>query len=203
MLADKKPLIAIFLSKVYNLREQHQYDLELIINFDETPIFFDTIPNYCYVEKDIKRVEVKTSCLHKKRVTAGLGITAAGYRLRLILIFKGEGEGFRKFHNTEGIVVKKNSTAWMKEEFFQYWMRNELKFFLERKRKILNKPHARTHFIIDRFSKEIEDLGREMNMDILFIPAGATSSLQPLELRVNRRMKDNLKGKVASILFSN
>ena len=64
--ADLKPNIAKFLSNLFNMREIYKYPPELIINFDETGIFFDTIPSYCYEKRGINRIEVKTSNLQKK-----------------------------------------------------------------------------------------------------------------------------------------
>ena len=99
---DLEPSIANFMLQLHNLRLEHEYPLELIINFDETPMFFDMIPSYSYEQKGVKRVEVKASNLEKKRLTAGLAISAAGYKLRPILIYKGTGSAFRKLRNSEG-----------------------------------------------------------------------------------------------------
>jgi hypothetical protein len=195
--SDLNPSIAKFVSTIQDMREQNAYPLELIINFDETPVFFDSIPNYSYVERGIRRVEVKTASLQKKRVTLGLGISAAGHKLRPMMIFKGEGNSFKKLSNSQSILLRKNQSAWMTEALFRDWIRNELKFYLDRQRRLLKQPNAKALLLIDRFSghisKEINDLGSELNMDISYIPAGTTCVLQPLDLRVNRKVKEILK----------
>ena len=48
---ELKPCIAAFISDIHNIRSENDYPMELIINFDETPIFFDSIPSYSGLTK--------------------------------------------------------------------------------------------------------------------------------------------------------
>jgi len=49
-----------FLKTVFFLRIINEYDYELMINFDETPIFYDTIPTETYEREGVKQVNLKS-----------------------------------------------------------------------------------------------------------------------------------------------
>lgn len=63
------------------------------------------------------------------------------------------------------------------------------------------KPHAmefsRSLLIMDRFRVHLDstilELLKDMNTDVLFIPAGLTHRLQPLDIYCNKPMKDQLR----------
>jgi len=56
---------------------------------------------------------------------------------------------------------------------------------------------VRTLLILDNFSvhktKELKDALTACNTDLLYIPSGLTYKLQPLDLYVNKAMKDKLR----------
>ena len=81
------------------MRSKEDIPLELIINFDETAIFYDTLPSYTYELKGTPHPMITISKLQKKRFTAGLAITSAGEKLTPLLIFKGSGTRFNNLQN--------------------------------------------------------------------------------------------------------
>lgn len=58
--------VSEFLKNLLFLRTIHNYPMELIINFDETPAYYDMIPHTTYEAAGVKQVNVKTANLHKK-----------------------------------------------------------------------------------------------------------------------------------------
>ena len=118
-----------FLKEIKTLREQYNIPNELIINFDETGIFFDQIPTYTYEKIGIKHPSIKASSFVKKRMTAGLGITAIGEKFYPILVFKGQGLKFRNLSNNCGYVIKKNKTTYDKRYIQKLSKNNSEKVF--------------------------------------------------------------------------
>ena len=85
----------------------------------------------------------------------------------------------------------------MTEDLFIFWIKNELKFFLDKQRAAIKKPNAKGLFIIDRFaghfSNEFEDIKKDLNIDLLYIPASTTCAIQPLDLMINKILKNLVK----------
>lgn len=180
-----------FLKKVFFLRVINEYEPEMIVNFDETPIFYDTLPAYTYESVGVKNVSVKTSNLHKKRITLGVGVAASGESLKPLIIFHGEPESkFRNLKNPEQFLIKKNKNAWVNEELFSEWIKTVLIPYVKKKRQLLEKPEARVLFVIDSFSGHFgdpEELCYQNKIDLIFIPPGTTSLAQPLDLTLNKK----------------
>ena len=181
------------------MRLEKSYPLELVVNFDETPIFFDSLPNYCYDIKGTSKVEVKTPNVQKKRLTAGLGISATGIKLRPMIIFKGTSKTFRNLKNHKSALLEKNSNGWMTNDLFSKWLRNELKYYLLRQRQHSLTPNAKGLLVIDRFAghfpNDLDKIKEELNIDIHYIPSGCTCELQPLDLMINRSVKVSMRDK--------
>ena len=57
---------------------------------DETPVFFDMVPNKSFARKGSKSVTVRTSGCEKKHVTVVLTMTACGDILPSMTIFPGK-----------------------------------------------------------------------------------------------------------------
>ena len=88
-------------------RIEHSVPPDLIVNLDETAVYFDNIPLYCYDFKENKHPSLKVSHMYKKRLTACIGISAVGEKLNIALIFKGTGQKFRGVTNKENYLLFK------------------------------------------------------------------------------------------------
>ena len=188
-----------FVTDVHRLREEHDIPPELILNFDETAIFYDTMPFYTYEVIGTKHPHLKATKVQKKRLTAGLGVSAAGDKLNPMLIYKGSGTRFRNLTNTHGYDLRKNENAWMTSQLFRDYLKSEIKFYLARQRKQAHLKDKKALFIIDGFSghkledKEKEVLEKDLNLIIKYLPPYTTSLLQPLDLNINGLLKRSMK----------
>lgn len=88
--ADLETKIQSFTQYVRKLREDDEYEDDFIINMDETPVFFDLVPNKTVEKKGSKSVIVRTSNSDKRHVTIVLAVTASGKILPTMIIFKGK-----------------------------------------------------------------------------------------------------------------
>lgn len=62
----------------------------LILNMDETPVYLDMVSNTTLDIRGAKEVLVQTTGQEKQRVTVVLTVTAAGTKLKPMVIFKGK-----------------------------------------------------------------------------------------------------------------
>ena len=65
----------VFLDEVNILREKHVNPANLIINMDETPMYFDMMPSFTISKKGVKEVRVCSSGAEKRRLTVALRCT--------------------------------------------------------------------------------------------------------------------------------
>ncbi len=61
----------------------------MIINCDETPLYFEIIENKAIDSIGEKNIIIKTNGGEKKHITCLLAITSSGKKLKPLLIFKG------------------------------------------------------------------------------------------------------------------
>ena len=69
------------------LRKTFDYDSSMIINMDETAVYFDSFPRKTIDIKGKKIIEVLTTGSEKRRCTVCVTITASGEILRPMVIF--------------------------------------------------------------------------------------------------------------------
>jgi hypothetical protein len=87
--------------------------------------------------------------------------------------------------------IQANENAWMTETLFLDWMNK------------IWQPHARKYprslIVMDQFRvhkmQSVLKRFSDLNTDILWIPAGMTHRLQPLDLYANKPLKDRLREK--------
>jgi len=91
--SDYMNKITIFLKDIIDKRKILKIDnnnLHLIINVDETPIFFDAPFESTIDQKGFKQVNIKTSGYEKERISVILACAANGIKLAPLIIFKGQ-----------------------------------------------------------------------------------------------------------------
>ena len=79
-----------FTNYLRTTREEEEIYNDMILNMDETPVFFDTVPNKTVDIKGTKTVKVRTTRSEKRHVTLVLTVTASGEMLPPMVIFKGK-----------------------------------------------------------------------------------------------------------------
>ena len=124
--ADFEVRLAAFYRHLKELRTNKELDEDaLILNMDEVPMVFNTVPPKTlskYGEKDILG---RTSGGEKKRFTAVLAINAAGEVLPTMTIFKDKRDP-KDVQIPRGWVVCYNDKAWMREDVMILWIKEVL-----------------------------------------------------------------------------
>ena len=150
--------------------------------------------------KENKEIDIYTFGADKVRISVLLSIAGNGNKLPPILVFKAKKNGrFENDLNSLQIVKDKKifvycqGNAWCDTDIFLNWLKNiYLNYELIKIKKkcllILDKaPSHCTNTIIDFLNNN--------KIKRVFIPGGLTRKLQPLDLSVNKPLKEKLKKK--------
>ena len=156
-----------------------------IINMDEVPMSFDIPASRSVAEKGVKTVAVATTGHERTNFTVVLACTAAGGKLKPIVIFKRITMPRETL--PAGVVVVCNKKGWMNTEVMQTWtdkcFRTRRGGFFKKKSLLIfdvMAAHKKT-----TLQKHINSAGAH----IAVIPGGLTCKLQPLDVAVNHPFK--------------
>ena len=115
-----------FLKDIIDLRKKYNFEVQNIINCDETSVCLNNPTNKTITKQGNKTVNCKTLKREKMRITVLLTITGDGKFLPPFIIFKGDPQSklYKKIQNYEEIKTKKifaatQKNAWVDIEFFK------------------------------------------------------------------------------------
>ena len=112
---DLEEKIESFHKFVVEKREEDEFDDNLIINMDETPVYFNLVPGKTVNEKGAKSVLIRTTGNEKRHFTVVLAVSANGDVLPPMIIFKGKRA--LKFDFPKDWIVTVQEKGW-KHRFF-------------------------------------------------------------------------------------
>ena len=190
LLKDFEQKLLNYQRYITNLRKTGNFLMGQMANADETAIYLDIPPNYMLEKKHVKDVLSKTTGSEKLRLTVMLAATADGRKLPPLLILKRKtspkSEAFPK-----DVTVRAQEKEWMTEELMLEWLKI---VWVRRPRTFLNQPSM---LVLDAFKGHLTDSVknqlRKMKTELLVIPGGMTSVLQPVDLSINKPFKDRLR----------
>lgn len=197
--SDYEDKLVQYQRHVIQLRLKKRYHLSQIGNADETAVFFDMPRNYTVSEKGQKQVTVKTTGYEKLRVTVMLSATADGNKLPPYVILNRKTVPKETF--CDGVIVRAQQNAWMTSELMQDW----LGCVWERRPGGLLKRDSM--LVMDAFRGHLSDNIKTRlangKCDLVVIPGGMTSQLQPLDVGVNKAFKDRIRAQYNQWLTEN
>lgn len=170
--------------KISQFREEvNSSSRSVILNMDETAVFFDMPMNYTITKKGTSHVKQRATSNSKKRITATLCCGSDGTKLPPTVVLKQNYNG----PIPEGINVMYQEKAWMTSVLMQKWI------------SLYGNTLSGSHLLLDSFSGHktqaaLNDL-RQLNCQYSFIPPTATGECQPLDVGVNKPFKDKLRQK--------
>ena len=188
-----------------DLKDKHGYKDSLIINMDETPVWYE--PKVCKVveKRDVDLVVVKRGDKgdDRARVTAVLAVSRAGTMLQPTVIHKSKSKVAReqpgKTREERGLVaLYKQESNCMTSDIMVDWIEKTLVPHVEKERVSGNDVEERCLLIMDSFSGHrtaaVKETLERHGIDLCMIPGGMTKHLQPLDIAVNRSFKSKVKG---------
>jgi len=170
-----------------------RYELSNICNLDETPMPFEFLDGKTYNSIGEKTIWAKESKSGWGKRHASLVLCVFGdgiARIPPMIIFHGTGKrlGNEKEQYDPRVLVEYNPTAYMNESLFERYITNHLLPVLG------GRP---TLFAMDLMGSHktsaILDLLSKSNITPSFIPAGCTSLVQPLDVSINKPLKERLR----------
>jgi len=187
-----------FLLDVRNVMEMDEIPADLVINFDQTAVHYVPVDNWMMAKEGSKRAEIIGKD-DKCQITEVLGGTMSGDFLPVQLVYQGTTNcclpSF-KFPDDWDITYSYNH--WCNETTMLDYMHKILFPYCAKKRSELAlPPDYRALVLFDNFNgqctEEILTLLDNNNINAIIIPANCTDKLQPLDLTVNKPVKDFLR----------
>ena len=178
--AQLEKKLEAFLNEVRVRRSENNYPIDLIINMDETLMYFDMVPQRVVTKKGVKELRVRSSGADKKRLTGN------GKMLPSLAIFKGKRK--LKFKSPDGVHVTVQPKAWMDSDIMLRWLKSSNPTIYKEKKVSPCIGFFSAHEN-DEFLKE----ARDNNVDVVVIPGGCTSKIQPLDVCLNKPFKSILR----------
>lgn len=182
--SDYKEQVCDFLE--FMRRNRRRHEPVYIMNMDETPLYFDNVPNRTVAQKGVKTVRMLSTGGEKKRCTVTLGISDNGDFLPTMVVFKGKRP--LRLNHPPSIIVRVQEKGWMDEKLMLEWIELCVRSYTERRPSILVLDSFRGHI-----TKNVKELLKKHNVVPAVIPGGCTSLLQPLDVSVNKPIKDYSK----------
>ena len=170
----------------------------LIINWDQTGLSIVPTGDWTMEKEGAQTVPIAHSD-DKRQLTAVLAVTAAGDYLPPQLLYQGKTQ---KCHPQvvfpDGWDVWHSENHWSNETTMECYINKIIVPFVMEKRKILKLDSASpAAAIFDNFRGQTTDailsLLRSHNIVPIQLPANCTDKLQPLDISINKPMKDHLK----------
>ena len=161
---DLEEKVTSFHKFLHDLRVKDEYDDKFIVNMDETPVFFDLVPNKTVNQEGNKSVIVRTSGSDKRHVTVMLAVSAAGDVLLTFIIFKGK-RPLKDIKASSDVIVLVQEKAWVDESIMLKWVDESLRAYTNRNRTLLVIDSFRCH-LMDSIKKRL----RKSNAELAVFP---------------------------------
>ena len=185
-----------FLFDIHVLRELEQIPEELVINWDHTGLNYVPVSNWTMEREGAKRVEIG-GINDKRQITAVFAGTMKGDFLPPQVIYQGKTPKCLPavvFPNDWHITCTINH--WANEVTTKDYINKILLPYIDKKRKALGKESPAL-VIFDRFKGQcmpaVLSLLEENNIRIAVVPANCTDRLQPLDISMNKSVKEFLR----------
>ena len=183
---DLEDKLSSFHTFVKSKREENEFDDNMIINMDETPVYFDLQPSKTINKCGEKSVLIRTTGSEKRHFTVVLAVAASGDMLPPMIIFKGKRD--LNMSVPPGWIVTVQEKGWMDESLMLRWIRDLYLKYTKKDRSLLVMDSFRGHL-----TENVKKAFRKGNTVTAIIPGGCTSKLQPLDVSINKPFKTELR----------
>lgn len=194
-------LKADFLTSIVDIVEMEEIPLELILNSDQTGIRLVPSANYTLEKKGSKRVGL-SGVDDKRQITLVLCGTASGDFLPPQVIYKGTT---KRCHPKTDLPMDWNITHskkhWSTEETTLEYIQEIIIPYVKNMRDVIGEDRSAL-LIMDNFTGqstiEVHRLLESNNIFTCYIPPNCTDRLQPMDLSVNKAVKNHMREKFES-----
>ena len=198
MVQNFEELKDLFLKDIRVIVKMEDIPQEMILNWDHTAVSIVPGSSWTIEMRGKKRVEI-TGLDDKRQITAVVCGTLSGETLPLQLIYQGKTSAcLPKVIFPADWHITCTPNHWSNEEKTSEYLKFIRLPYIQAKRKELGLPDTFPALaIFDVFKGQTTDaiykLLEENNIYIVSIPANCTDRLQPMDLSVNKSIKDFMK----------
>jgi len=200
-------LVKEYFKKINEIRHQYN-DNVTFVNFDEIPMQYDLSHDSTLSLKGKKQIDIISHNGSKNRFYLCPAVTSDGEVLGTLILFVYKSQKnkktncfrqypkkFEKFKNSViPLMIRFNPSGFNNEKIFGEWV-DKVLVTLWAKNKV--GPKKKLVFVIDAESfhsaQTIKDKLALMEIDLIIIPGGTTSILQPLDVALNKPFKDQMR----------
>lgn len=196
MAPEDEKMSSEFFIKLFDMM-RYRYginDASCILNMDETSLTYDNPRKTTLESKGAKDIAIKTNGHEGCTVTGVFAVCANGEKLPPFIIMKGASKNHKvpsKIQIPAKMTVVAQKRAWNDTEVMKLWIEKIIKPWVDRKKAtdyIMILDSAKIHL-----HEEVKILLEQQNIHPLYIPAGCTAFLQPLDVSTNRSLKSKLR----------
>ena len=174
-----------------------------LINFDQTGLNIVPVSDWTMEVEGSKRVEVAGK-YDKKQITAVLGGSCVGDFLPPQIIYQGKTPHcLPNYDFPEKWNITYSANHWSNETMMKEYIDNILLPYVKEKRRNLNLADDYPALVLfDNFKAQCTSnlltLLDQNNINVVLIPANCTDRLQPLDVSVNKAVKNQLRNQFQS-----
>lgn len=187
-----------FLLDIRGLVEMEEIPQDLILNWDQTAVNYVPVSNWTMAKEGSKKVPI-AGIDDKRQITLVLAAAMTGKLLPLQLVYQGKTKVCLPtvdFPADWDVTFSPNH--WCNEITMDHYVRNIIVPYVQDTRKNLHlDANHRAVCIFDNFKAQRTDgilqLLEDNNIDSVFVPANCTGELQPMDLSVNKSVKDFMR----------
>ena len=189
----------LFHHQIVETVEAYGIPNSMILNFDQTPCKYVSVPTTTLAERNSKQVAIK-GIDDKRAITATFTITLDGNFLGMQLIYGGKtNQSLPQYQFPKEFSISVNLKQYSNENESLKLIDEIILPYLMRERERLNRPTQKALVILDVFrgqmTDKVLDHFKENSIATVFVPANITDQLQPLDLTVNGYDKKYCKKK--------
>ena len=190
--AEYWDVLHAFRSNIVQQRTKHCISREHLFNMDQTMCQFDMVPNRTNHSTGSKTIRIASTKATKKGFTVALCANGAGEKLPALIIFKEKGAKLgprvsQAITIPPNVRISASDNGWMTSQLYHWWLNNVYGSNMAARRLLLV-DNYKAHL-----TEESKTIVKNCNSELVLIPAGCTSLVQPMDVSINRPFKQRMR----------
>lgn len=193
---DYEGILHDFRASIIKLSTKHGLGPAQVVNMDQTMCRFDMTPSRTNDVTGKRSIRITSTKAKKKGYTVALAARGSGEKFPALIVFKERGGQLgprvrKSLVEHSNVRVSASTNGWMTAPVYHWWLRNVYQPEFET-------TGGRLLLVVDNFkphlSKESQNIVvNECNSDVVFVPAGCTPLVQPMDVSINRPFKVRMR----------